>query len=125
MWAFFDALAQVVERNIDGSVNGIQGVFLFGARVDDGDCLAVSIAQLSPVNHRHRAVDDVAGYVACNGDRVLGRGEGRRISLLQSYEVGYSPFSLDDEGQLVDAFVGSVVTNALCTIELSGLGIEG
>lgn len=124
-WDFVHTLSEVVERYIDGAVDGAQRILVGRTHIDEGHAREVGIAQLAPVEWRHLATEYIASHIARDSHGVFGRREGRCVGVLQTGKVGDGGSLLDGEGILVYALVDAIVTHYLCAIELAVGGREG
>ena len=107
------AFAQLVHLDIDRAVDRAQLVFIRGANVDQHCVCIVQIAQFVPVNDLHQTGEDVVRHQSCHVDRVFGRGEGRRVGVLDLFQIIDAFLVFEDMRHHVDALIHSVKTHDL------------
>ena len=69
---FVKPVAQLVHRDVYRSGYRAERVFLGCADVNQRHIVLFRL-QFAPCDDRHRAADYVGSYIACDGNRVLGR----------------------------------------------------
>ena len=121
---FVQPVAKLFERDVHRPGDRSEGVLHRGAHVEQDAVSARCIRDFAPRHDGHRAADDVPGDVSRNGDRVLGRGERRGVAVFHLRQVADRPAALDEQRDLVDAFVHAVVTDRLRSVEAAGAGFE-